>query len=253
MKKWFCMILCVCLSCAGAAAAERAARKQSPYHFLLSMMAVAYEKPGKASAALMDAAAAAMRDETAVSVAEEWKKVWLDPDYRLYLDGKDDPAVLPVSGKHAFVVLGFELENGEMRDELKARCDAAAVAARVFPEADIEIVEIHHNRKQDVPSGTALTLAKAVQGERPGSRLVIGRHENGKREPADIDIHSLRMGNVVGVHEIHICTDTQTLTLRHEAHDRALFAEGALTAAKWITGMEPGLYDMQRVLDEILQ
>jgi 4-hydroxy-tetrahydrodipicolinate reductase len=61
------------------------------------------------------------------------------------------------------------------------------------------------------------------------------------------------MGNVVGVHEIHICTDTQTLTLRHEAHDRALFAEGALTAAKWITGMEPGLYDMQRVLDEILQ
>ncbi len=132
-------------------------------------------------------------------------------------------------------------------------CTLARQAARVFSEADIEIVEIHHNRKQDVPSGTALTLAKAVQGERPGSRLVIGRHENGKREPADIDIHSLRMGNVVGVHEIHICTDTQTLTLRHEAHDRALFAEGALTAAKWITGMEPGLYDMQRVLDEILQ
>ena len=129
----------------------------------------------------------------------------------------------------------------------------AGQAAKAFPEADIEIVEIHHNRKLDVPSGTALTLAHAVQDVRPGSRLVIGRHENGKREPADIGVHSLRMGNVVGVHEIHICTDTQTLTLRHEAHDRALFAEGALTAAQWLVTMEPGLYDMESVLRGILQ
>ena len=129
----------------------------------------------------------------------------------------------------------------------------AKQAAKAFPEADIEIVETHHNRKLDVPSGTALTLAKAVQSVRPGSRLVIGRHENGKREPADIGVHSLRMGNIVGVHEIHICTDTQTLTLRHEAHDRALFAEGALTAAQWVVTMEPGLYDMQSILNGILQ
>ena len=129
----------------------------------------------------------------------------------------------------------------------------ARQAAKAFPDADIEIVEAHHNRKLDVPSGTALTLAKAVQSVRPGSRLVIGRHENGKRDPADIGIHALRMGNVVGVHEIHICTDTQTLTLRHEAHDRALFAEGALTAAQWVVTMEPGLYDMQSILNGILQ
>ena len=132
-------------------------------------------------------------------------------------------------------------------------CALARQAVRAFPEADIEIVEIHHNRKLDVPSGTALTLAKAVQNERPGSRLVIGRHENGKRAPADIGVHSLRMGNVVGVHEIHICTDTQTLTLRHEAQDRALFAEGALTAARWITSKAPGLYDMEAVLREMLE
>ena len=128
----------------------------------------------------------------------------------------------------------------------------ARQAAKAFPGADIEIVEIHHNRKQDVPSGTALTLGKAVQAVRPGSRLVIGRHENGKRDPADIGIHSLRMGNIPGVHEIHICTDTQTLTLRHEAHDRSVFAEGALTAAQWIRTMGPGLYDMQSVLSGIL-
>ena len=129
----------------------------------------------------------------------------------------------------------------------------AKQAAKALPDADVEIVEIHHNRKLDVPSGTALTLARAVQSVRPGSRLVIGRHENGKRDPADIGVHSLRMGNIPGVHEIHICTDTQTLTLRHEAHDRALFAEGALTAAQWVTTMEPGLYDMQSILSGILQ
>ena len=129
----------------------------------------------------------------------------------------------------------------------------ARQAAKAFPDADIEIVEAHHNRKLDVPSGTALTLAKAVQSVRPGSRLVIGRHENGKRDPADIGVHSLRMGNIVGVHEIHICTDTQTLTLRHEAHDRALFAEGALTAARWILTKEPGLYQMEQVLNDLIR
>ena len=129
----------------------------------------------------------------------------------------------------------------------------AKQAAKAFPDADIEIVETHHNRKLDVPSGTALTLAKAVQSVRPGSRLVIGRHENGKRQPADIGVHALRMGNVVGVHEIHICTDTQTLTLRHEAYDRALFAEGALTAAQWLMSKEPGLYDMEQVLNDLIQ
>ena len=118
----------------------------------------------------------------------------------------------------------------------------AKQAAKALPDADVEIVEIHHNRKLDVPSGTALTLARAVQSVRPGSRLVIGRHENGKRDPADIGVHSLRMGNIPGVHEIHICTDTQTL-----------FAEGALTAAQWVTTMEPGLYDMQSILSGILQ
>jgi 4-hydroxy-tetrahydrodipicolinate reductase len=129
----------------------------------------------------------------------------------------------------------------------------ARQAVRAFPDADIEIVETHHNRKLDVPSGTALTLAKAVQRERPGSRLVIGRHENGKRSPSDIDIHSLRMGNIPGTHEIHIGTDTQTLVLRHEAHDRAIFAEGALAAARWIQLKAAGLYTMEQVMQDLIQ
>ena len=71
--------------------------------------------------------------EWAAFLAEKWNEIYSDPDYRLYIDGKDDPEALPVSGKHAFVVLGFELANGEMQDELKARCDAAAAAAKAFP------------------------------------------------------------------------------------------------------------------------
>lgn len=68
-------------------------------------------------------------------IAEKWNEIYMDPGYRLYLDGKDDPSELPVCGKHAFVVLGFELRDGEMTDELKARCDAAAAAARAFPDS----------------------------------------------------------------------------------------------------------------------
>ena len=123
----------------------------------------------------------------------------------------------------------------------------AKEAVKAFPDADIEIVEAHHNRKIDVPSGTALTLANAIQSVRENSKLNIGRHENGKREKNEIGIHSLRMGNVVGVHEIHICTATQTLTLKHEAHDRALFAEGAAEAMKFLLGQPAGLYDMQKM------
>ncbi len=132
-------------------------------------------------------------------------------------------------------------------------CRIAKQAAAAFPDADIEIVEIHHNRKLDVPSGTALALARAVQSERPDSVLRIGRHENGKRQKREIDVHSLRMGNITGVHEIYISTPTQTLTLKHEAHDRKLFAEGALDAASFLANKPAGLYDMEAMLKETVE
>ena len=117
-------------------------------------------------------------------------------------------------------------------------------AAAMFPDADIEILEQHHNRKLDVPSGTALMLGRAVQEVRPQAELVVGRHENGKRDPREVGIHSLRMGNTVGIHEVYINTGTEVLTLRHEAQDRALFAAGALSAAAFLQGKAPGLYNM---------
>lgn len=128
-------------------------------------------------------------------------------------------------------------------------CDLARRAAAMFPDADIEIVELHHNRKLDVPSGTALMLADAVKQVRPQSQYVIGRHQNGKRQSCDIGIHSIRIGNEVGTHEIIISTGNETLKLRHEAESRTLFAEGAMTAAAFLCGKEPGLYTMKDIIE----
>ncbi len=117
-----------------------------------------------------------------------------------------------------------------------------------MPEAEIEIIEKHHNRKLDAPSGTALMLADAVREVRPECRSNVGRSGQGKRTPSEIGIHSVRMGNIVGVHEVIIGTPNQTITLKHEAHDRALFAEGALAAAEFLIGMPEGKYTMKSIV-----
>ncbi|MBP1757976.1 MAG: 4-hydroxy-tetrahydrodipicolinate reductase [Firmicutes bacterium] len=123
-------------------------------------------------------------------------------------------------------------------------------AAAIFRGCDVEIVEKHHNRKLDAPSGTALLLADAVKSEREGAVYVHGRQGIHKRTPMEIGIHSLRMGNIVGEHEVIFSTDTQTITLKHEAHDRALFAEGAVAAATFLMGKPKGLYRMEHLLEE---
>ncbi|MBQ6509202.1 MAG: 4-hydroxy-tetrahydrodipicolinate reductase [Flexilinea sp.] len=128
-------------------------------------------------------------------------------------------------------------------------CDLARRAAAVFPEADIEIIEKHHNRKLDVPSGTALMIANAIRDVREDAEFVIGRHENGKRLPQEIGIHSIRIGNEVGTHEIIISNGNETLTLKHEAESRSLFAEGALKAAAFLCGKPAGLYNMKDMIN----
>jgi len=126
--------------------------------------------------------------------------------------------------------------------------ELAKKAASVFPEANIEIVEKHHNQKLDVPSGTALLLAHRMQEVLTDSVLLVGRHENGKRTAKEIGIHSLRLGNEVGTHEIIIATGAETITLKHEAENRSLFANGALAAAKFLEGKSAGLYSMQDII-----
>ncbi|MBO4411763.1 MAG: 4-hydroxy-tetrahydrodipicolinate reductase [Lachnospiraceae bacterium] len=123
--------------------------------------------------------------------------------------------------------------------------ECAKKVASALPDAEIEIVEMHHDRKMDAPSGTAIAIANALRDVRPELTAVSGRTGFGKRTPNEIGIHSVRIGNLPGIHEVIIGTGTQTLTLKHEAHDRALFAEGALTAAAFLRGKPAGLYDMK--------
>ena len=122
--------------------------------------------------------------------------------------------------------------------------ELAKKAAVAMPDAEIEIIEKHHDRKLDAPSGTALMIANALCEVRPEAYTNLGRSGQGKRTPEEIGIHAIRMGNIVGEHEVIIGTQNQTITLKHEAHSRALFAEGALAAAAFLVGCDKGLYNM---------
>ena len=140
--------------------------------------------------------------------------------------------------------------SGNMSVGVALLCSLAKKAAAVFPEADIEIVETHHNHKLDAPSGTALMLAEAIGEARDNPPLQLGRSGNCPRKHGEIGIHAVRRGEIVGIHEVLISTPTQTVTLRHEAHTRALFAEGAMAAAEYLCTQGPGLYNMQSMIDQ---
>jgi 4-hydroxy-tetrahydrodipicolinate reductase len=117
---------------------------------------------------------------------------------------------------------------------------------------DVEIVEAHHKRKRDAPSGTALMLGDAAAAGR-GVALdaVMTRARDGVGEPrrsGEIGFSSLRGGGVVGEHSLVFAAEDEIITLSHSARDRRLFARGAITAALWVSTRGPGLYDMEDVL-----
>lgn len=128
--------------------------------------------------------------------------------------------------------------------------ELAVQTAKAMPDAQIEIIEQHHDRKVDAPSGTALAIADAIGKVRKDAAVVSGRTGQGKRTPTEIGIHSVRMGNIVGIHEVMVGTKNQCITLKHEAYNRALFAEGALAAADFLCGKPAGLYDMKSMIGD---
>ena len=140
--------------------------------------------------------------------------------------------------------------SGNMSLGIAVLCRLAKDAARYFPDADIEIVEAHHNRKVDAPSGTALMLLGAIKEVRPNAWANCGRSGEGKRTKEEIGISALRMGSVVGMHEVILHTGTQQLTLRHEAVTRAMLADGAVDAARFLLGKPAGLYNMESILNQ---
>jgi len=116
-----------------------------------------------------------------------------------------------------------------------------------------KVFEIHHKHKKDHPSGTALMLGKgiAVGKNKDFYKLMGKKYLNKKSFPygKKINFNSLRKGAVVGKHEVSFSNGKEIVTLNHESFDRALFSEGALTAARWIMGKKPGLYSMRNVLN----
>lgn len=131
------------------------------------------------------------------------------------------------------------------------------------PDYDVELTETHHNRKRDAPSGTADTILDRIEAARSvdsddgsnanasdaeAAERVYGREGTQPREVSEIGVHVRRAGDIRGEHEVLLAGDDEVLTLAHRAESRGVFAAGALDAAAWLAGREPGLYEFREVL-----
>ena len=174
-----------------------------------------------------------------------------------------------VSNKKAIVICttGYSEEQKEMINEASAKTAVffsanmslgvnmqmklIAQTAKMFADvADIEIIEKHHNKKVDAPSGTALMLADAIN-EVCGGRFTYkyGRApQDGKREKNEIGIHSIRGGSIVGEHDVMFITDSEIITISHQAQSKQVFAAGAISAAKYISQKPAGFYNMKTMM-----
>ncbi len=161
---------------------------------------------------------------------------------------KEDEALIATAAKRAVVVKAGNMSLGvNLLAALVKR-----VAKTLDEDFDIEILEMHHNKKIDAPSGTALMLGRAAaegRGIDLAQRAVRSRDgETGARCAGDIGFAALRGGTVVGDHSVIFAGPAERLELVHKAEDRMIFARGALKAALWARGRKPGLYSMADVL-----
>ncbi len=144
------------------------------------------------------------------------------------------------------------LRSANMSLGINTILDLLNKATKVFGEAgfDVEIVEAHHNRKLDAPSGTALALADAVNEAADGKyEYVFDRSSRRQaRDKKELGISAIRGGNIVGYHEVIFAGMDEVITLKHQATSRSVFAKGALEAAKFLAGKPAGMYDMSDVI-----
>lgn len=145
--------------------------------------------------------------------------------------------------------------SGNMSLGINLMCELLKRTKRALRDSfDIEIIETHHNRKKDAPSGTALMLAEAIRsadGETHAYRF--GRSEKDRRrEPGEIGFHSIRGGTIVGEHEVRFLGDDEEIAIRHAAYSKRVFANGAIRAAAFLVRQKNGLYTMDDLVSEIL-
>ncbi|MGB8363883.1 MAG: 4-hydroxy-tetrahydrodipicolinate reductase [Rhizomicrobium sp.] len=159
----------------------------------------------------------------------------------------DDDEKIRAAARHAVVV-----KSGNMSLGVTLLAALVKQAARALPDFDIEIVEMHHRMKVDAPSGTALLLGHAAAEGRgialDDNKIAARDGHTGARDDGAIGFASLRGGTVVGEHQVILAGPGERVVLGHVAEDRAIFARGAIAAARWGQGRKPGLYSMAAVL-----
>ncbi|MEM7727998.1 MAG: 4-hydroxy-tetrahydrodipicolinate reductase [Pseudomonadota bacterium] len=144
------------------------------------------------------------------------------------------------------------LRSGNFSLGIAVLCALAERAAGMLGDGwDVEVLEMHHRHKVDAPSGTALMLGEAVAQGCGVSLAEKAAHDRvGARRDGDIGFAVLRGGGVYGVHEVRIASESEMITLGHQALNRDVFADGALAAADWLIGRPPGLYTMADLLGD---
>lgn len=144
-------------------------------------------------------------------------------------------------------------KSGNMSLGINLLIELSKKAAEILDGFDIEIIEQHHNRKLDAPSGTALMIADGIKSKKADAEYIYDR--TGRRQLRDsreIGIHSVRGGSIVGEHEVIFAGRNENVILRHSALSREVFADGALKAAAYMKGKGSGMYDMSHVLSEMM-
>ncbi|MDD1699895.1 MAG: 4-hydroxy-tetrahydrodipicolinate reductase [Methanoregula sp.] len=121
-------------------------------------------------------------------------------------------------------------------------------AGKLLKDYDIEVIEAHHRNKKDAPSGTAKTILQILDEEAGLRKKIYGREGMTERKD-EIGVHVIRGGDIVGDHKVLFSKNFETIELSHRAYDRSVFANGALHAARWVVGKNPGIYGMKDVLN----
>jgi len=184
------------------------------------------------------------------------------PDSALdYADACADAGVAFVTGTTGFADVEFDrlrdasdavpvLKAANFSRGIAALRRAVREAVAAVPGYDVEVTETHHNGKRDAPSGTANTLLDDVESVRTDlEERVHGREGEAPRAELEIGVHARRAGDVTGEHEVLLAGNDEVLELTHRAGDRGVFAAGALDAAVWLTGRDPGWYGFDDVVD----
>lgn len=182
------------------------------------------------------------------------------PSLLQYGEQTATPLVLCTTGYHAAQVETIKrvsqnvpiFHSGNMSLGINLLIELAKKATQVLGgEFDIEVIEKHHNQKIDAPSGTALMIADGIASVHSGpSHYMYDRHsQRKKRDPAEIGIHSVRGGTIVGEHEVIFAGPQEVITLSHSAQSKEIFATGAINAALFLAKQPAGLYDMSHLLN----